>query len=59
VVELKPDSADALILYAEARYNTGEREEALEAYKTFMLRFPTHPRAMEAERLAREMGWRP
>ena len=58
-LKLVPESAEALITYADASAAAGRTDEAVQAYQQFMYRFPRHPRAMDAERTARSMGWRP
>jgi tetratricopeptide (TPR) repeat protein len=53
---LDSSSADALFLFAEASAGAGQTQAATHAYEQFMLRFPTHSQALEAERRARAMG---
>jgi tetratricopeptide (TPR) repeat protein len=57
VITLNPRCADARYLLALASAATGHREDAIKAYEYFILNFPTDPRALEAERTARAMGW--
>lgn len=58
-VGLDPMSATTLLRYADARMRAGHHERAIEAYTEFIMRFPTDARALEVERIARELGWRP
>lgn len=58
-LSLNSESADALYLYAETNSRAGEPEEAARAYRDFMIRFPTDRRALEAERLARQINGDP
>ncbi len=59
VMELSPNSADALYFYAETQSRMGHFDKAGEAYQQFFLKFPTDPRAMDAERAARDMNHPP
>jgi protein O-GlcNAc transferase len=56
---LNSESADALYLYAETCESLGRIPDAVKAYESFMLRFPTDRRALDAERAARELAGRP
>lgn len=55
---LNEHSADARLLYAQACAAVGRKEEAIKAYEFFILNFPADPRSLEAERIARGMGWK-
>ena len=59
VIKLNPESAAALLLLADSQAAAGLTDEAVQSYQQFIYRFPTHPRALEAERVARDLGWRP
>jgi tetratricopeptide (TPR) repeat protein len=59
VMKLNPESANALLLLADSQAAAGLTDEAVRNYQQFIYRFPKHPRALEAERIARELGWRP
>ncbi len=59
LTKLSPDSAAALILLADAQAASGRRDDAVYTYQQFIYRFPKHVRALDAERIARELGWRP
>ncbi|HVZ38490.1 MAG TPA: tetratricopeptide repeat protein [Candidatus Kapabacteria bacterium] len=54
-MSLNRDSPDALYLVGELNQKLGHREAAASAFENFMLRFPTERRALEAERIAREL----
>jgi len=56
---LNTNSSDALYLYAETCEQLGRITDAITAYESFMLRFPTDRRALDAERAARELAGRP
>lgn len=56
---LNENSSDALFLFAETCERLGRITDAVAAYESFMLRFPTDRRALDAERAARELGSRP
>ncbi len=56
---LNADSPDALFLVATAVQGTGRIDQAREAFRDFFFRFPTHKKALEAEELARALGWKP
>ncbi len=58
-IELDSNAPDPFVLRADALRESGQTQRAAEAYSQFFLRFPTHPRALEAERIARDLGWRP
>lgn len=55
VTTLNADSPDALYLYAEINMKLARNEEAAHAFESFMLRYPTERRALEAERIMREL----
>ncbi len=52
---LRPNSADALYLYAESNLRGDRLGEAIKAYEEFALEFPLDKRALEAERIARRL----
>lgn len=54
-MNLNAESPDALYLYAELLVKLERRNEAAQTFERFMLRFPTERRALEAERLMREL----
>ncbi|MCE2504419.1 MAG: tetratricopeptide repeat protein [Chlorobi bacterium] len=56
---LAPDVPEVLFLVATAKQGLGKRDEARDAFRDFFFRFPTHKRALEAEELARALGWKP
>lgn len=58
-MSLNSDSPDALFLIATAKQGLGNTDEAREAFRDFFFRFPTHKKALEAEELARALGWKP
>jgi tetratricopeptide (TPR) repeat protein len=56
---LNAESSDAAYLLAETCERLGRIGEAVRAYESFMIRFPTDRRALEAERSARELSGKP
>ena len=58
-MSLNADSPDALFLIVTAKQGLGNTDEAREAFRDFFFRFPTHKKALEAEELARALGWKP
>ena len=56
VMTLDSESSDALYIFAEAHLKLGHREQAAQSFEQFMLRYPTDRRALEAERIARELN---
>jgi tetratricopeptide (TPR) repeat protein len=56
---LNAESSDALYLYAETCERLGRTQDAIKSYESFMLRFPTDRRALDAERAARELEGKP
>lgn len=56
---LNTESSDAYYFHAEALAGAGRKDEAIRAYNDFWMRFPRDHRALEAERIAREMAGQP
>ncbi len=58
-VMLNSESSDAHFFHAEALAKAGRKDEAIRAYNDFWMRFPRDHRALEAERIAREITEQP
>jgi len=58
-ITLNPESSDAHYLHAQALAGAGRNKEAIQAYNNFWMHFPRDHRALEAERIAREMAGQP
>lgn len=56
---LNAESSDAYYFHAQALAGAGRKDEAIRAYNDFWMRFPRDHRALEAERIAREMTGQP
>lgn len=54
-MSLNPQSSDPVYLLGEAYLKLNRNSQAAETFEAFMLRFPTDRRALEAERIAREL----
>ncbi len=55
-VVLNAESSDAHYFHAQALARSGRKDEAIQAYNAFWMRFPRDRRALDAERAARELG---